>query len=207
MDSDARVVRGANLAALVFAIMSFVTALAITASVGAMFASFSDVDTVKAMLESSSSSSSAFDGSSSSTYSSSDYEDAVAMLDSMSDEELQAALDMTSGVLLVFAIGYFIMKAVAIYAAVQGIRVMQNPQRIGRAYGWAIAAAIVSLLTGALISCALFIISVVYLGRMRKAFAANGVYGQPQPPYGQTPCGQPYNQAQPPYGNQPQQPV
>ena len=69
-------------------------------------------------------------------------------------------------------------------------------RKAGRGFGWAIAGAVASFLTGRIITTVLFVIAAVYLNKMRNTPVA--AYGQPVAPYGQPPrYGQPMAYAQP----------
>ena len=71
-----------------------------------------------------------------------------------------------------------------------------------QAFGWAIAGAVMSFLTGRLITMALLIVSAVYLNKMRKYPTIP--YGQPYNPYGQYGANG-YGQQTPGYGQPPVQ--
>ena len=114
--------------------------------------------------------------------------------------------------------GYVLCKVVCLVAGIIALRSCTNPAKLGGAFGWSIAAAIVSFLVGGMISMVLFIVSAVFVSRVRKAYAAApmGAYGYQQPQQyqqyqqpqqyqqGQQAPQQPINQQVPP---QPQQPM
>ncbi len=74
-------------------------------------------------------------------------------------------------------------------AAILALRNYNNPAKLGGAFGWSIVAAIASFLAGGLVSTVLFIISAVYIGKLRRAWKmgafdnnVNSQDGAPQPP-------------------------
>lgn len=104
------------------------------------------------------------------------------------------------------SLGYVLCKVVCLVAGIIALRNCNNPAKLGGAFGWSIAAAIVSFLVGGMISMVLFIVSAVFISRVRRAYAAApmGAYGYQQP--------QQYQQYQQPQQYQqglqvPQQPV
>ena len=96
-----------------------------------------------------------------------------------------------------------------VQTTLDAFRLRHNPAKLGSAFGWSIAAAIVSFLVGGMISMVLFIVSAVFVSRVRRAYAAApmGAYGYQQPQQYQQGFQvpqQPVNQQVPP---QPQQPM
>lgn len=107
------------------------------------------------------------------------------------------------------SLGYVLCKVVCLVAGIIALRNCNNPAKLGTAFGWSIAAAIVSFLVGGMISMVLFIVSAVFVSRVRRAYAAApmGAYGYQQPQQYQQGFQvpqQPVNQQVPP---QPQQPM
>ncbi len=145
----------------------------------------------------SSSSSSAFDGSS--AYSTYDYS-------GMTQDEAMAVASASILIMVGLSLGYVLCKVVCLVAGIIGLRSCTNPAKLGGAFGWSIAAAIVSFLVGGMISMVLFIVSAVFVSRVRKAYAAApmGAYGYQQPQqYQQYQQPQQYEQSQ----QAPQQPI
>lgn len=88
------------------------------------------------------------------------------------------------------------MCVVSLVAGVLGMKNARNREKLGGVFGWSLAAAICSLLSGRLITMALLIIVTVFAHKDKNAPA-----WQPQPYYGQAP------QAQQPYGQPAAQPM
>lgn len=77
-------------------------------------------------------------------------------------------------VLIALILGFVGLKVVALIAAIIAVRNYTNPARYGRIFGWAIAAAITSLLIGAWVSLVLYVISAVFSHRAKKSASAMG---------------------------------
>ena len=92
------------------------------------------------------------------------------------------------GMYFVWAI---ICSIVALVAAILGMRNYDKVDKLGGAFGWAIAGAVFSFLCGNLVIMILLIISAVYINKVRKAPMVP--YGQPQP----QPVYTPYQQGAP----------
>lgn len=73
------------------------------------------------------------------------------------------------GVTGAFVIWGMACSLVALVASILGMRNYDKPQQLGSAFGWAIAGAVTSFLTGNIISTVLLIISAVYIDKVRKA--------------------------------------
>lgn len=69
-----------------------------------------------------------------------------------------------------------ICHGAVLVAGILGLQASARPEKLGAAFGWAIAGAVLSLLCGNLITMALLIIAAVYLNKLRTP-----PY-QPQPP-------------------------
>lgn len=208
MNPDSRVVRGVSIAAIVLSALGILGGLVIALFMGIASTSLNDPAVVNALISEleSSSTSSAFDGSS--PYSSYDYSD-------MTQDDAMAVASASIFIMVGLSFGYVLCKVVCLVAGIIALRSCTNPAKLGGAFGWSIAAAIVSFLVGGMISMVLFIVSAVFVSRVRKAYAAApmGTYGyqqyqqyqQPQQyQQGQQAPQQPINQQVPP---QPQQPM
>ena len=183
MNPDSRVIRGINIATIVLSALGIFGGLALVLFMGVASASLSDPSVVNALvseLQSSGSSSSAFDGTS--PYSSYDFS-------GMTRDEAMAVVSTSIALMIGLSFGYVVCKAVCLVAGILALRNCNNPAKLGGAFGWTIAAAIVSLLVGGMISLVLFVISAVYINRFRKAYASSamGGYGYQQPPYSPQP--------------------
>ncbi|MDO5790896.1 MAG: hypothetical protein Q4Q30_06500 [Eggerthella sp.] len=199
MNPDSRVVRGVSIAAIVLSALGILGGLVIALFMGIASTSLNDPAVVNALISEleSSSTSSAFDGSS--PYSSYDYSD-------MTQDDAMAVATASIFIMVGLSLGYVLCKVVCLVAGIIALRNCNNPAKLGGAFGWSIAAAIVSFLVGGMISMVLFIVSAVFIGRVRRAYAAApmGAYGCQQP--------QQYQQYQQPQQYQqglqvPQQPV
>ena len=194
MNPDSRVVRGVSIAAIVLSALGILGGLVIALFMGIASTSLNDPAVVNALISEleSSSTSSAFDGSSS--YSSYDYS-------GMNQDEAMAVASASIFLMVGLSLGYVLCKVVCLVAGIIALRNCNNPAKLGSAFGWSIAAAIVSFLVGGMIS--------MFVSRVRRAYAAApmGAYGYQQPQQYQQGFQvpqQPVNQQVPP---QPQQPM
>lgn len=208
MNPDSRVVRGVSIAAIVLSALGIMGGLVIALFMGIASTSLNDPAVVNALISEleSSSTSSAFDGSS--PYSSYDYS-------GMTQDDAMAVATASIFLMVGLSLGYVLCKVVCLVAGIIALRNCNNPAKLGGAFGWSIAAAIVSFLVGGMISMVLFIVSAVFISRVRRAYAAApmGAYGYQQSQQYQQPQQyqqglqvpqQPVNQQVPP---QPQQPT
>lgn len=208
MNPDSRVVRGVSIAAIVLSALGILGGLVVALFMGIASTSLNDPAVVNALISEleSSSTSSAFDGSSS--YSSYDYS-------GMTQDEAMAVASASIFLMVGLSLGYVLCKVVCLVAGIIALRNCNNPAKLGGAFGWSIAAAIVSFLVGGMISTVLFIVSAVFISRVRRSYAAApmGAYGYQQPQQYQPPQQyqqglqvpqQPTNRQVPP---QPQQPT
>ena len=199
MNPDSRVVRGVSIAAIVLSALGILGGLVVALFMGIASTSLNDPAVVNALVSElqSSSSSSAFDGSS--AYSTYDYSD-------MTQDEAMAVASASIFIMVGLSLGYVLCKVVCLVAGIIALRSCTNPAKLGGAFGWSIAAAIVSFLVGGMISMVLFIVSAVFVSRVRKAYAAApmGAYGYQHPQqYQQYQQPQQYQQGQ----QAPQQPM
>lgn len=99
------------------------------------------------------------------------------------------------------------MCALSLVAGVMGMKYARNREKLGIVFGWSLAAAIGSLLSGRIVTMVLQIIVTVFAYKDKNTPAWQQAYGQPvQQPYGQ-PAQQAYSQpVQQPYGQPVQQP-
>lgn len=176
MNPGSRVVRGVSIAAIVLSALGILGGLVVALFMGIASTSLNDPAVVNALISEleSSSTSSAFDGSSS--YSSYDYS-------GMTQDEAMAVASASIFLMVGLSLGYVLCKVVCLVAGIIALRNCNNPAKLGGAFGWSIAAAIVSFLVGGMISTVLFIVSAVFVSRVRRAYAAApmGAYGYQQP--------------------------
>lgn len=182
MNPDSRVVRGVSIAAIVLSALGILGGLVVALFMGIASTSLNDPAVVNALISEleSSSTSSAFDGSSS--YSSYDYS-------GMTQDEAMAVASASIFLMVGLSLGYVLCKVVCLVAGIIALRNCNNPAKLGGAFGWSIAAAIVSFLVGGMISTVLFIVSAVFISRVRRSYAAApmGAYGYQQPQQYQPP--------------------
>ena len=185
-NSDARIVRGLSIAVLVLSILAILGALLTTAFLALGGAAITDPS---------------FSGTLASEIN--------------SDPELNSyginsgdVIGLTAVTLLAMGIfvGWLILcSVVSLIAGILGMRNYGNVDKLGAAFGWAIAGAVFSFLCGNIITMILLIISCVYINKVRKAPMVPYGQPQPQPAYGQPIYGQQQGYAQQPY--QPQAPA
>ena len=137
MGSDARVVRSVNIAAIVLCGLSLFCAVALLIFMGLSSTMLTDPQVMAGVIDKLDSGSSAFDGNSYATEF--DY-------GGLTPAEASAMATAGFAVLIALILGFVGLKVVALIAAIIAVRNYTNPARYGRIFGWAIAAAITSLL-------------------------------------------------------------
>ena len=155
MNPDSRIIRGINIATIVLSALGIFGGLALALLMGMASVSLSDPSVVNALvseLQSSGSTSSAFDGSS--PYSSYDFS-------GMTQDEAMAVAGTSIVLMVGLSLGYVVCKVVCLVAGILALRNCNNPAKLGGAFGWTIAAAIVSFMVGGMISLVMFVISAV----------------------------------------------
>lgn len=184
--------------------------LAMMISVSSMVSDPTFSDLLVQELQSSSSGSAAFDGNTPAT---------TYDFSSMNEQQILEAATLGFNVLIAMAVGYLLLHVVGVVASIVSLRAIDVPEKLGRAFGWTIAAAVCTALVFSIITCVCFIIAAWLNSRIRKSFAASvqggysgpgGMYqggtyqgGIPQSGgYGQAPFGQ---QGMPPSQQQPGQ--
>lgn len=185
-NSDARVVRGLNIAVLILSIISLVLCAFMFAIFGIAGVAANDPTTVSNISESLDASIEA-DGNAEVT-------DLMDHYGLTTNDVAVGGIAVVLASLGIFSVWAFICTIVPFIASILALRNYNKPEKLGGAFGWAIAGAVFSLLCGALITLVLLIISAVFINRVKNAPTAIP-YGQPaygQQPYGQVPQ-QPYN--------------
>lgn len=133
--------------------------------------------------------------------------DAMAAMAEMglTEDDAFGMLAFVFGLGAAFIVWAIICCIIALIAGIKGLKAAKNSEKLGGAFGWAVAGAIASFLGGSIIVMILLIISAVCISKDRKA-ATTIPYGQPAAYYGapQQPQ-QMYGAPQQPYGA-PQQP-
>lgn len=196
MNSDIRILRGISIATLVFSILGALVGgafLAMMISVSSMVSDPTFSDLLVQELQSSSSGSAAFDGNTPTT---------TYDFSSMNEQQILEAATLGFNVLIAMAVGYLLLHVVGVVASIVSLRAIDAPEKLGRAFGWTIAAAVCTALVFSIITCVCFIIAAWLNSRIRKSFTASvqggysgpgGTYqgGMPQAGgYGQSPYGQ-----------------
>lgn len=166
MNSDVRIIRGLNIATLVFSIMGALIGgafMALMISASSMLSDPTFFNAFVQELQAGSSGSSAFDGSSAAN--SYDYS-------SMSDEEIREAAVFGMNVVIGLAVGYLLLNVVGIAASIITLRALSTPEKLRSAFGWTIAGAVCQGVIFSIITCVCFVISAWMISRVRKSFAA-----------------------------------
>lgn len=174
-NSDAKMVRGLSIAVLVLSILAIAGSLLIMVFLGVGGVALSDPSVASsAAVE-------IGNDSELSTY-------------NLSGDEVTGLAMLSLGVAGMFMGWLLICSIVPLVAAILGMRNYNNVDKLGGAFGWAIAGAVFSFLCGNIITMVLLIVSAVYINKLRRAPMVP--YGQAQPVYGY--AQQPGNQQQPP---------
>lgn len=166
MNSDVRIIRGLNIATLVFSIMGALIGgafMALMISASSMLSDPTFFNAFVQELQAGSSGSAAFDGSS--AVNSYDYS-------SMSDEEIREAAVFGMNVVIGLAVGYLLLNVVGIAASIITLRALSTPEKLRSAFGWTIAGAVCQGVIFSIITCVCFVISAWMISRVRKNFAA-----------------------------------
>ena len=175
VNSDIRILRGLSIATMVFSILGVLAGgafLALMISASSMLSDPTFFDLFAQELQSSSSGSAAFDGSSpAATY---DYS-------SMNEEQIREAATLGINVVIALAVGYMLLHVVGIVASSMSLRALAAPEKLRRAFGWTVAAAVCAAVVFSIITCVCFIIAAWMNARVRKSFAAFAQGGYPGP--------------------------
>ncbi len=196
MNSDLKVIKGVNIAAMVLSGLGLLAAL-ITAIVAIVGQGYLYSPEFQDLLHSS-------------------YQQDFQAGDSGITEEdavniTTLVTSMTAVFFIFFSILGIVIKGVLIAASYFGFKTASDPSRAKSSFVWAIVAAVVAGLCGSFVSMVLFIVSAVYLNKFRRGGQAPAFTGNAAPyysvPYQQVPY-QPQAANQPVYA-QPgvQQPV
>lgn len=146
--------------------------LALMISASSMLSDPAFYDLFVQELQSGSSGSAAFDGSSpAATY---DYS-------SMNEEQIRDAATLGINVVIALAVGYMLLHVVGIVASSMSLRALAAPEKLRRAFGWTVAAAVCAAVVFSVITCVCFIIAAWMNARVRKSFAAFAQGGYPGP--------------------------
>lgn len=162
--SDSRVVRGLSIAVLILSILALVACLAGFALLGLTGAMLGNPD-VAASLQSQ-------------LASDPDFVNELQQYGLTADDALgMSVFGMGLGGFLLAASA--IASVITLIASILGMRNYHNPQKLGGAFGFTIAGAILSLLWGNFITMVLMIVLAVFIHRVRNAPAQPVGYGYP----------------------------
>ena len=176
-DSNARIVRGLSIATVVISVLAILAVLAVAVLLAVLGSYMNDPAFVQRVIDEAYSQGSSVHG--------------------ITANDVTMLVSLGIGTILAALVWSAICSALALVAGIVGIRNSSKQEKLGTAFGWAIAGAVMSFLTGRLITMALLIVSAVYLNKMRKYPTIP--YGQPYNPYGR------YGQQTPGYGQPPVQ--
>ena len=184
MNSDLKVIKGVNIAAMVLSGLGLLAAL-ITAIVAIVGQGYLYSPEFQDLLHSS-------------------YQQDFQAGDSGITEEdavniTTLVTSMTAVFFIFFSILGIVIKGVLIAASYFGFKTASDPSRAKSSFVWAIVAAVVAGLCGSFVSMVLFIVSAVYLNKFRRGGQAPAFTGNAAPyysvPYQQVPYQpQPVNQ-------------
>lgn len=172
--SDSRIVKGINVATAIFAGLGILCALLGFLLCGVAMSAVNDpalMGDVVAELE----------------YSSSAFDEGGAVLNGpLTVDEASAAASVGMTVLMVVLGLYLVTKLVGLIASIMAIRNCAKPEKLVGAFGMAIASAVLAFLFGGFVSGILFVVSAVYISRIRKGCQPinEAPYGYAQPGYG-----------------------
>ncbi len=185
MYPQSRTIRGLSIATIILSSIGVFFGLLFVIFSFAYTAALNDPATANQiahqLLSSSSAGSTAFDGNSAYSYSYS-YSDMTA-------DEAMVVVSSTGPLFIIMAFGYLICRGIGLLAGILAFRNCANPAKLGGAFAWSIAAAVLQVFTGMLVSAVLFVIVAVFIGKLRNAWkmgaftdgdASQG--GTPQPP-------------------------
>lgn len=88
----------------------------------------------------------------------------------LSSSDLLGITAVGLGIIGALIVWSMICSAVALVASILGLRNYDKPDRLGGAFGWSVAGAVTSFLTGNIITMVLLIVSAVYIDKVRKTF-------------------------------------
>ena len=119
------------------------------------------------------------------------YNDPAFMEEATSTIDADTAVALTAiglGFAVIGVIWLTICHAIVLVAGIIGLRASTRPQKLGVAFGWTIAGAVLSLLCGNLITMALLIVAAVHFNKLRTPTMPTPPYQQqppmaPMPPY------------------------
>ena len=170
--SDARTVRGVSLAVIILSVLSIIAFLIGTIAVGALGVFASDPSLYQ-------------DGMAINGYNHGYY-------DSLSAEGAAGLVGLSFGIVTAVLAWGLLCSVGTLIAGILGMRNHDNVEKLGGAFGWAIAGAVLALLSGRIITMILLIVAAVYINKVRNP--APNAYVQPM--YAPQGYGQPYQQPQ-----------
>lgn len=177
-NSDARIVRGISIAVIVLSVISAVLFLLGAIVLGAVGAFASDPSLYG-------------NGISAPGYDHGYY-------DYLSPEGAASLMGLSLGLATAALVWALLCSIGTLVAGILGMRNHDKVEKLGSAFGWAIAGAVLALLSGRFITMILLIVAAIYINKVRNPVA--NPYAQPM--YAPQGYGQPYQQPQG-YGQQP----
>ncbi|OUO86157.1 hypothetical protein B5F40_15315 [Gordonibacter sp. An230] len=178
-DSNARTIRGISIAVIILSALALIAFVLGAIAIGAFGAFASNSSLYVSGI--------AIDGYNHGYY------------DSLSAEEAAGLIGGSMFLVACLLVWGALCSAVSLVAGILGIRVPSNPKKTSSVFGWSIAGAVASVLSGRLISAVLLVIAAVYANKLRNPEA---VGYQPQQPYTQQPWSQQQGYYQQPWGQQ-----
>lgn len=176
MNSDLRVIKGVNIAVIILSGLGLLGAI-ITAIASAVGHGYLYSPEFQSLLYS------LFEEEMSSSSSGMSYDDAVNITTLISS--------VTIVMFVVISILGIVVKGVLIAAGYFGLKTAEDPSRAKTSFIWAIVGAILAGLCGSFVSMILFIVSAVYLNKLRRADGPSAFTGSTAPyysvPYQQVP--------------------
>lgn len=176
MNSDLRVIKGVNIAVIILSGLGLLGAI-ITAIASAVGHGYLYSPEFQSLLYS------LFEEEMSPSSSGMSYDDAVNMTTLISS--------VTIVMFVVISILGIVVKGVLIAAGYFGLKTAEDPSRAKTSFIWAIVGAILAGLCGSFVSMILFIVSAVYLNKLRRADGPSAFTGSTAPyysvPYQQVP--------------------
>lgn len=120
-------------------------------------------------------------------------------------EDIAIVGTLSVGIAMAVTVGFMLCAVVSLIGGIMGLRRAAQPDKIGSAFGWAIAGAIAAFISARVITAILLVIAAIYLNKIKNAPAIPvQPYGQPYMPQQAYPAQQPY--VGQPYEQQPYAP-
>ena len=138
-DSNARIVRGLSIATVVISVLAILAVLTVAVLLAVLGSYMNDPAFVQRVIDEAYSQGSSVRG--------------------ITANDVTMLVSLGIGTILAALVWSAICSALALVAGIVGIRNSSKQEKLGTAFGWAIAGAVMSFLTGRLITMALLIVS------------------------------------------------